>query len=503
MNEKHSNHHPKGLWYLSAVSALYSFSVGTILSLLILYLTERLHMDQKTAYVTFAAFMALMYTLPLLGGFIGGQFGYKKALCFSAFLLLLALGFLQFISINTVFIGLGLFALGHGFYLPNLIVLLGRQYAKDGHKRDSGFTLYYALMNVGYLISFFIGGYIQTDYGFHISFILATVPLMIALLSFAFFLLPLQPHTTQSYMPRAKARNMLGWLAMIGICILASPLCILVMSHADFSKYIIFTLMILIIIGVLFLALRQQESINFYKLLAYVMLAIVSIGFWSIYFLEPSLLTLFIQGNVNRHLFGHLIPSSTFLSFNPMFTISLGAVYGALWLYLGRKGKDLSVPTKFVLSLFSMCLAFVVLYLALELSRMGHKINLWWVIPVYFFLSTGELLISPIGQGAVGRLAPAKLEGLLMGSWLVFVGASATLSGFVASWAAIPHHTSLLHSDLIYSHTFLKIAVVTLGVALVSFALLPFLKRAMYKKKAQITPDSQINRQKGFSKCPS
>lgn len=489
--------HPNAMWYISAVSGMFSFSAGIILSLLILYLTARLHIDQKNAYTIFAAFMALMYTLPLLGGYVGGMVGHKKALVFSILLLLVALGFLQVISYSTVYIGLGLFALGHGFYLPNLLVLLGRQYAKESKKRDSGFTLYYALMNVGYLISFFIGGYIQSDFGFHISFMVAAVPLMVALMSFVFYLPKMQPHPTQHYNARTTWSNATGWLTMLGVAVVASPLCMLIMRHAGFSKYIIFAVTTCIVLGVLVLAFRQRLRMQTYKLIAFIMLALISIGFWALYMLEPSLFTLFINNSVSREVFGHVIPPSTFIALNPMFTILLGGVYGALWLYLARRGKDLSVPGKFALSLFAMFFAFVVLYMALGHAVGGQKISFWWMVPVYFFLSSGELFLSPIGQGAVGRLAPEKLEGLLMGAWQVFIGASASLSGVIASMAAIGRHTDLTQSNLIYRHTFYEVAGITLGVAIVTLLLVPFLKKAMYHHHDNPPQTLQMNLNKG------
>jgi len=474
--------HPNGMWYLGCISGLFCFSVGTIFSLLILYLTQQLHMTEKTAYSIFAAFMAVMYTLPLLGGYIGGQFGYKKSISFSVLLMITGLLFLQHTTVSTLYIGLGLFALGYGFYLPNIYLLLGKQYAADSGKRDSGFTLFYALYNSGYLCSFVLGGYLQADYGFHLSFMIAMVPLIIAFLSFPLYLWPMQAHSSQSYVPLAKVSTLISWLIIIGVSILGGGLCFVIMSYADISKYLILALVISTILGILYLALKQQEKTQTYKLFVYIILAVISIGFWALYMLEPSLLTLFIKHNVARVVWGHVIPPSTFIGLNPLFTISLGALYGMLWLRLAQKGKDLSVPAKFSISLFSMCLGFFVLYLATIITGNGMKVSFWWMFLVYFFLSTAELLISPIGQSAVGRLAPKKYEGFLMGAWQVFIGASASLSGLMASFAAIPKHTSLGKSDHIYGHNFLHIALMTLLVAAISVLLVPFLKRAMYPK---------------------
>ena len=62
-----------------------------------------------------------------------------------------------------------------------------------------------------------------------------------------------------------------------------------------------------------------------------------------------------------------------------------------------------------------------------------HLINPLWILLGYVFLTTAELLISPIGYSMVGRLSPEGKEGILMGVWTLFIGFGAIISSYLAN----------------------------------------------------------------------
>jgi POT family proton-dependent oligopeptide transporter len=47
--------------------------------------------------------------------------------------------------------------------------------------------------------------------------------------------------------------------------------------------------------------------------------------------------------------------------------------------------------------------------------------------------SIAELLIGPVGYAMVGRIAPVKLQGILMGTWMMVSGVSASLSSYFSN----------------------------------------------------------------------
>ena len=45
-----------------------------------------------------------------------------------------------------------------------------------------------------------------------------------------------------------------------------------------------------------------------------------------------------------------------------------------------------------------------------------------WLFIFYVFQSIAELLISPVGYAMIGRLAPRKYQGIMMGAWMLQTG---------------------------------------------------------------------------------
>ena len=51
-----------------------------------------------------------------------------------------------------------------------------------------------------------------------------------------------------------------------------------------------------------------------------------------------------------------------------------------------------------------------------------------WLISTYLVITLAEILISPMGQSYVSKVAPPKIQGLMMGFWF---GATAVGSFFI------------------------------------------------------------------------
>ncbi|MDX9771725.1 MAG: MFS transporter, partial [Tenuifilaceae bacterium] len=79
--------HPKALYYLFFAELWERFSYYGMRALLVLYVVQRLYADMISAeadalgYGIYAAFGALVYATPVLGGMIADKFlGYRKAI---------------------------------------------------------------------------------------------------------------------------------------------------------------------------------------------------------------------------------------------------------------------------------------------------------------------------------------------------------------------------------------------------------------------------------------
>jgi len=81
-------HHPRGLHILFFAEMWERFSYYGMRALLIFYLTQHFLFDDKSAQAQYGSYTALVYLLPLLGGYLADKYlGNRKAIAFGALLL--------------------------------------------------------------------------------------------------------------------------------------------------------------------------------------------------------------------------------------------------------------------------------------------------------------------------------------------------------------------------------------------------------------------------------
>jgi POT family proton-dependent oligopeptide transporter len=55
-----------------------------------------------------------------------------------------------------------------------------------------------------------------------------------------------------------------------------------------------------------------------------------------------------------------------------------------------------------------------------------------WLVATYFFHTTGELCLSPVGLSAMTKLSPDKLVGQMMGIWFTATSFGNLMAGLLA-----------------------------------------------------------------------
>lgn len=469
--------HPKGLWIIAVCIASLAIGFGIINSLLVLYTTTQLKIPAGRSYTLFATYNSLLFTLPLIGGYVGEKLGYKRAFLLGVVLTIIALILLSFTTIKTLYWGLGFFAAGVSLYNPTYLVIQGKLYAKDDKRRESGFTASYIIMNCGFLMAAILGGVLASEFGYSTAFIIGAV---FSLLTFVIYYQGrhhLVPYKGRILTPQLKWSTPVSWLILVAISIIIVLFSTWLLEHSKANNTILFFVIFAVSILIVIAAIKRKNKLERKKLIAFLMLSYISIGFWALYTLEPSLLTIFIKNNINRSLFGLIIPPSTFYGLDPFFIIILGSIFTVMWLYLAKRNMNPSLPAKFTTSVFSMGFGFFVLILGVFLADQAGLSNMIWVVIAYFFLATGELLIGPIGYSMVGRLAPEQMEGRLMGVWQLFTGFAGALSGYLANFAVMPKETNPLASNPIYTAAFAKIAFLAIALGFISLTLIPYIRK--------------------------
>ncbi len=178
--------HPTGLFTLFFAEMWERFSYYGMRSLLVFYMIKGfLGYNDSQAYGVYAAYGALVYATPFIGGMLADRLlGAKRAVVLGG--LLMAAGHLAMTVENETvfFIALALLICGNGFFKPNISTIVGGLYPKDSPKKDTGFTIFYMGINLGAALSPVICGYIGETYGWHYGFGLATAGMLVGVAIF-------------------------------------------------------------------------------------------------------------------------------------------------------------------------------------------------------------------------------------------------------------------------------------------------------------------------------
>ena len=68
-----------------------------------------------------------------------------------------------------------------------------------------------------------------------------------------------------------------------------------------------------------------------------------------------------------------------------------------------------------------------------------------WLVGTYFVITLAEILISPMGQSFVSKVAPPRIAGLMMGGWFAATAAGSYGSGLLGkSYSRLSHHEFFL-----------------------------------------------------------
>ena len=148
---------PKGLYALALANTGERFGYYTMLAIFMLFLQAKFGWEQAAASQLYAIFLAVVYFLPVVGGWLADRIGYGR--CVVTGICVMFLGYLL-LTIPTPANGFGvtlmigallLIALGTGLFKGNLQVMIGNLYddPKYADKRDSAFSLFYMAINVG------------------------------------------------------------------------------------------------------------------------------------------------------------------------------------------------------------------------------------------------------------------------------------------------------------------------------------------------------------------
>lgn len=480
--------HPKGLYVLFFAEMWERFSYYGMRALLVLYMTKQMLYGDAHAYSVYGAYTALVYTFPVIGGMLADRFlGNRNAVVLGG--VLMALGhFAMAIPHETYFyLALSLLIVGNGFFKPNISSVVGKLYPEGDPRRDAGFTLFYLGINLGAFFSPLVCGLVGEMWGWHYGFGLAGVGMVIGLIVFLRGQRLLEGHGLAPNPAKLKAKMLPGIpnIYFLYFCCLAVvPGIAIVLNVHEYVGGILYVVGAVMILWLLVTAFRS-DNVARDRLLALIILMFFHCVFWSFFEQAGSSLMLFAERNVDRMMFGWEMPSSISQSFNPLFIMILSPFLARFWMKLQEKKEQPSIAFKFVLGLLQLGLGFAAFVVGAKFAGDNALVGMVWLVLGYFFHTTGELCLSPIGLSAVTKLSPGKVVATVMGTWFLSIAFAQHIAGAIAKLTALPDTeagatASAAQSLLLYTDVFQNIFIASMVVGVLLWIGTPFLKKMMH-----------------------
>jgi POT family proton-dependent oligopeptide transporter len=216
------------------------------------------------------------------------------------------------------------------------------------------------------------------------------------------------------------------------------------------------------------------------KVIAMLIIFVFNVLFWMFFEQAASSFNFLAEKMVNRDFGSWEFSVAAFQAVNPLGIIVLAPFLAAIWVRMGRRNTEPSIPRKFGLGLIFNGLAFLLLMYALRhLVDAKNMIPFWTLFWVYIIQTVGELCLSPIGLSMVTKLAPLRFVGFAMGGWFLSIAIGENLSGIFAGM--VSGETGMTTASALSGYTFGFWSLVGSGVLL--FLLAPLINKLMHGVK--------------------
>jgi POT family proton-dependent oligopeptide transporter len=382
--------HPTCLFTLFFTEFWERFSFYGMKALLIFYMTYYLFWTQQEASNVFAWY-SLVYATPILGGLVADKWiGARWSVVVGGVIIAIGHFLLAFEPLPFFYSGLGCLVVGTGFLKPNISTQVGALYRQSDTRRDSAFTIFYMGINLGALAGPLVCGALKEAYGFHYGFAAAGIGMVVGLILYIF---GMKHVVKREQMIKAEEEAAGSTSEPEELADKASR-----PSTVEESTGGVGT-------GGPVNAVPMSRIYRD-RMLVLVVICVFAILFWVGFEQAANVMNLWADQHTNLHVFDAQAPevvlpdiapaaaeaagetadqgaaggwrmSATWTqSINPLFIITLAAVFAWLWQYLDRRGMQPSTPMKMALGFFFLACAYAMLIMAAQVENKDTSVQL-------------------------------------------------------------------------------------------------------------------------------
>ncbi len=477
--------YPKQLWYLFFSEMWERFCFYGMRGMLTFFMVDQLLMNEKVANLQYGATQAFVYAFTFIGGLFADKIlGYRKSLFWGGIMMIVGSAILAINPQEFFFLGISFTVIGTGFFKPNISTMVGTLYKANDARRDAGFSLFYSGINVGALLGGYACIYIGKNYSWNLAFGLAGIVMTISLLTFVFTQKSMADIGISPLLHLENSKRKLYEYATYVGTILAIQLIMTMVSNPEYTDYFIYTIGP---ITLLYLAYEMRNfSINENKKLAAAMVFIIfSILFWAFFEQSGGSLSLFAANNLNNDILGlKLDPNGVNNAANSLFVIIFAPLLGIVWIWLSSRKKEPNTVVKFGLGFLFLALAFYTFYTTRFFANAEGLTSLEMFTLAYFIITFGELCLSPIGLSIMTKLAPVKLQAVMMGMWFLASAYGQYAAGILgAGMVSADENATKVEKLITYTDGYNQLAIYALVAGLVLIAISPLVKKLMQDVK--------------------
>lgn len=432
--KRHSIHHP-GMLYVSSFSELWErFSFYIVEALLVVYLIESKHLSQTYSYQLLGTYIANSFVLTLVGAYFGQNIiGFRSGVNLGAVLMSVGYALLLDPDLEDLHRALALIVVGSAFFKPNMACFVGELYqAKNTPRYNAAYSIYYASIMIGVLLSTSISGYVLDLYGWNVTFMLASISMAFAFV--VFWVGNVFIHNHDYSKVHLLTSPYLRWSLTCAVCFFLWIFMQIALDNPSVAHGEM-VVCVLALFGYFFkelLSLSKPFRIRFY---ACVVLLFLSCIYWALLFQLFFSFNVMIKYIVNRQFFQFELPSPLFMGVESFFVILFSPLLGKLWIEMNQKGRTISLFLKYFLAFLSCSIGLFLLFVSLKISPMPHFL---WILCAYLFIGLGEAILAPTALAMIGQLSQDAHIGVMMASLYVFWGLGTKLADFLAQWSVFP-----------------------------------------------------------------
>ncbi|TBX70600.1 MFS transporter [Flavobacterium silvisoli] len=478
--------YPKQLWYLFTVEMWERFCFYGMRGVLTFFMVDQLLLKDDAANLQYGAIQAFVYAFTFIGGIFADKvLGFRKSLFFGGIVMILGNLLIAFAPQHMFYYGIAFSIIGTGFFKPNISSMVGELYHEKDPRRDAGYGMFYAGINIGGLfggaLCIFLGKY----YSWSLCFLAAAIVMTAGLLTFLFTKKHLGPIGDSPLVQLPKSKRQIREIAVYLGSLLSIPFIFIMVKNTDYTDYFMYTIGIIAVGYFIYELIKLASASQKKKLIAAFSFIFFYFLFNAIYEQSGGSLSLFAKDNLNSNLLGFTIdPNVVNNSSNTFFVIVLSPIIGLLWLWLAKKKLEPNTLIKFGIGFLFLSASFFIFYYTKFFANAEGITSLNIFTLAYFVTTIGELCLGPIGMSIITKLSPKKLFGMMMGLWFLASAFGQLAAGKLGAEISRSNQGATLLSKLqSYTEGYYQLAMYSLIAGLILILISPFLKKLMQDVK--------------------